>query len=160
MHSKAKPPTKAERRRMERIVELGCVACRKDGIGPLKLPPCEVHHLLDGGVRRGHGFTIGLCAWHHRGKPLDIPGLASRVAYFLGKAGSKHPAVTTILEHGHTQMFGPSLANGSRPFHERYGSDDELLEYQNTILAAEVLCQIAERRGEPVPLPEDGKGVA
>ena len=56
---KTKPATKAERRRMRLIKEIGCVVCGSS--------PCEVHHLLSGGVRRGHMFTIGLCTDHHTG---------------------------------------------------------------------------------------------
>ena len=41
------------------IKELGCIVCGS--------APCEVHHLLSGGVRRGHEFTIGLCTEHHTG---------------------------------------------------------------------------------------------
>ena len=32
--------------------------------------------------------------------------------------------------------IGPSLAHGSKPFHEAFGSDDELLERTNRLLAA------------------------
>ena len=35
-----------------------------------------------------------------------------------------------------TQTWGPSLADGSKPFHERYGSDDELLAKTNELLKA------------------------
>ena len=30
--------------------------------------------------------------------------------------------------------FGPSVATGSKPFHEMYGSDEELLELQNELI--------------------------
>ena len=114
MHSKAKGPTKAEKKRMEKIVELGCVCCR------MRLPrkdshnigPGECHHLLDGGVRRGHAFTICLCAFHHRG---DDGGWGKDYAI---------------------QFKGQSLAYDARAFHEEFGTDDELLEYQNTLLKA------------------------
>lgn len=119
MHSKAKAPTKAERKRMERIVELGCVACRieSDRMGHGQWCVCgppEVHHLLDGGVRRGHSATICLGAFHHRGW-IVVPGALSR--------------------RQATEWFGPSLYHDARAFHERYGSDDELLAYQNHFLA-------------------------
>ncbi len=104
--SKAKRPTKSERARMARIVELGCVACRKAGFG---LVPAEIHHLLDGGVRRGHSFTIGLCQFHHRGVWTPVAGKAA----------------------------GPCLSAGSRLFRAWHGSDDELLAYQNSLLAEE-----------------------
>lgn len=54
---KSKLATKAQRDRMENIKRLGCLICGD--------APCHAHHLLIGGVRRGHDCTIGLCEWHH-----------------------------------------------------------------------------------------------
>ena len=63
---KAKPgkrtPTKEEADWMDSILEYGCIACRMDGNGIN--PPC-VHHILRGGQRIGHLFTIPLCPGHH-----------------------------------------------------------------------------------------------
>jgi hypothetical protein len=36
-------------------------------------------------------------------------------------------------------IWGPSLANGSKPFHERYGSDDSLLAKTNEMLAKGII---------------------
>lgn len=116
MHSRSiKPPTKAEKKRMARIVELGCVACRLDGDWPEACGLPEIHHLLDGGVRRGHSFTVGLGSWHHRG--IVVPAFGQIEAM--------------------TRSFGPSLYHDARDFHARYGSDEELLAYQNKLLAEE-----------------------
>lgn len=57
-------PTRADKERWSRIVELGCVACILDG--NLGVPP-DIHHILSGGRRIGHRATVGLCPWHHRG---------------------------------------------------------------------------------------------
>jgi hypothetical protein len=74
---------------------------------------CEAHHLLSGGRRRGHLFTVGLCRWHHQAvPPREGMSEASAMA-----------------------MYGPSVATGSKPFHLMYGSDDKLLEFQNALLA-------------------------
>lgn len=94
---------------MARIVELGCVACRSEH--PESLCPLEVHHLLDGGVRRGHEFTVCLCAWHHRGMPPN---------------GFN---VTTA-----TNMFGPSLYHNGRAFRALYGDDNALMAFQTFLL--------------------------
>ena len=51
--------------------------------------------------------------WHHRGVPPFESARASDMV----------------------RTFGPSVATGSRAFHERYGTDDELLEYQEQLLA-------------------------
>jgi hypothetical protein len=108
MHSKhAKAATKAEKERFVKIKESGCLCCHIDGN---KHVPCDCHHLKAGNMRRGHAYTIGLCLWHHRGVPTDA-------AFFPTDPG-------------------PSLANGSRTFHEFYGSDDFLLNLQNIRLDA------------------------
>lgn len=101
MVGKTKAPTVAERSRLAKIAALGCVAC-----GFVPRCPCrvEVHHLLSGGMRRGHRFTIPLCIWHHRGEPPQ--GFTARQAAIA---------------------FGPSLARQSRAFHDQYGTDNELL---------------------------------
>jgi len=54
---KSKPATKSQRARMLKIKEIGCLICGN--------APCDAHHLLSGGYRRGHDFTIGLCKFHH-----------------------------------------------------------------------------------------------
>lgn len=112
MHRNAKRPTKAEAARMARLKAMPCVACVTESIPQFE--PTEVHHLLSGNRRRGHMFTIPLCAWHHRG----IPG-----------ARSAFPDTPALL-----RCFGPSLARSSKAFHAAFGTDDELLERTNKLL--------------------------
>lgn len=101
--------TKEEAAWVSAIKHAGCLLCARRGYrreegGPL----AEAHHLLSGGIRRGHLFTIGLCPWHHRGR-LIVEG----------------------WDHAtHRIKLGPSLAEGSDPFEAEWGSDDELLEAQ------------------------------
>jgi hypothetical protein len=102
-------PTKAERARMDAIKEGPCLCCRMRGL-PSFCP--EIHHLLSGNKRRGHRFTIGTCAWHHRGV---VPAGLTRARM--------------------QETHGPSLAHGSKPFHAAFGSDDELLALQDRLLA-------------------------
>lgn len=71
----------------------------------------DYHHLLSGGRRRGHLFGVCLCPWHHRAV-LDW--------------GMTH--------HEMREHYGPSLAEGSKPFHETFGSDDALLAKQSELL--------------------------
>lgn len=75
---KAKPgkgtPTKAEREWLDKIVRYGCVACRIDG---LPSEPPAVHHILRGGRRMGHLFTLPLCPGHHQ-DGTGRPGLIAR----------------------------------------------------------------------------------
>jgi hypothetical protein len=109
-------PTKAQAARFEAIKRGGCMACR---INDARLQPrcdgegSDAHHLLSGGRRRGHDFTIALCPWHHRSiRPDDCPN-------------------DTHAFH----KYGPTVRE-SRDFRETYGSDDELLAVQNALLGA------------------------
>jgi hypothetical protein len=101
-------PTKAQVARFEAIHRTGCVACRIRG----QVQPATIHHLTVGGrhgqLRRGHDFTIGLCAWHHLG----------------------HGARVEM-----TARFGPSYYHDARAFRETFGDDDTLLAMQNDLIA-------------------------
>jgi Recombination enhancement, RecA-dependent nuclease len=110
MHSKSKPPTKVEKKRFQEILARGCCACLTYHDESLINP--EVHHLLDGGVRRGHEFTVCLCAWHHRGVPPS--------------------PVQSVKEA--TELFGPSLYHDGKAFHAVFGDNSELLAFQESIL--------------------------
>jgi hypothetical protein len=101
-------PTKAEDARMAAIKDGPCVCCYL-----LRLPSyCpEIHHLLSGNKRRGHLYTVGLCSWHHR-----------QVTHEGWTAAT--------MQAG----FGPSLAAGSKPFHAAFGSDEDLLALQNSLI--------------------------
>ena len=112
MHSKnAKVATKEEKQRFERMAEIGCIACRLQGLKkPLWAP--EIHHLIDGMKRRGHSDTICLCTWHHRG--VQSPGMNLKEM---------------------SRFAGPSLYHDGKAFKEVYGKDDELLKLQNKLLA-------------------------
>ena len=91
----------ANKHRFERLKDIGCVACLKQGYHRL----AEIHHLVEG-YRLGHDWTIPLCEWHHRGVP---PTMA------MTKAQAR-------------QLLGPSLAETKRQFVGEYGTERELLE--------------------------------
>ena len=99
-------PSKADIARFEAFKTIGCIACRKHNVLNYHT---ECHHLLSGNKRRGHQFTIPLCPWHHR-------------------------AFTHLSREQARETWGPSLAEGSKPFHERYGSDEELLKMTNELI--------------------------
>lgn len=65
MNHSTRPPTIYEAERIEAMMRLGCVACAVLGI-----PYAEVqcHHILDGGTRMGHWFSLPVCAGHHKGE--------------------------------------------------------------------------------------------
>jgi hypothetical protein len=59
--------TKAEKTRMDVIAQMYCPCCVSVGLHFTRIPPSEVHHLLQGNKRMGHWFTIPCCSGHHRG---------------------------------------------------------------------------------------------
>jgi hypothetical protein len=107
-------PTRAEAVWLRTVKHAGCVCCAAHGYyreegGPL----AEAHHLLLGGIRRGHHHTVGLCPWHHRGALI----------------------VTGWTHASHRRLLGPSLAEGSVPFHEAFGDDGALMAATHALIA-------------------------
>lgn len=68
---------------------------------------CDFHHMKSGNIRRGHMYGVGLCAYHHRGYPIE-----------------------GVTQSQMREMYGPSLMDGGKRFAARFGSDDELLQKQ------------------------------
>lgn len=105
-------PTKAQQVRFDAIKDIGCIVARSLGLGWV---PCDIHHLTVGGKhgapRRGHEFTVGLNPWSHRGEPFG--GLSAARC---------------------EELFGPSYARQPRRFRQEIGSDDYLLDLQNTLI--------------------------
>jgi hypothetical protein len=85
-------PTVAEREWMDRIVAWGCVACWLDGMG--RVEPC-VHHILRGGRRMGHLFTLPLCGAHHQHDTAS--GLIARHP-FKARFEEKYGSESKLLE--------------------------------------------------------------
>ena len=108
-------PTKREEARIVACKDGYCIACYVWGERHEHMVcwhgGCDYHHLKSGNIRRGHRFGIGLCPWHHRRVPLE---------------GYDHKQTT--------EFIGPSLMDGSRLFHETYGSDDVLLKMQDELI--------------------------
>lgn len=60
-------PTNEESAWMGWITDFGCVVC---ALQHKVKTPCAVHHIVEGGRRLGHLFTIGLCdPGHHQNTP-------------------------------------------------------------------------------------------
>lgn len=83
-----RPATVDEAERMDRVVAWGCVACRLDRVAPR---PTAIHHLLRGGVRMGHRYTIGLCdpGHHQDGAPIGLTSRHPWKARFEARYGSE-----------------------------------------------------------------------
>lgn len=61
---KGRTPTADERRWMDAVGQIGCIACRKLGVWQ---PEVSLHH-IDGRTKDGaHLLTIPLCGPHHQG---------------------------------------------------------------------------------------------
>lgn len=103
-------PTEAQQWRFVLMKEIGCVCCWMRGFQNVEP---EIHHLLSGGIRRGHDETVALCQWHHKAWPI---------------ANRSHAWCRNNL--------GPSLLESPEQFHFEFGNDDTLLQIQNTFLAA------------------------
>jgi hypothetical protein len=67
-----KRPTAEESAWMAFVAGFGCVVCWNDHG---QRTPCDVHHIVEGGRRLGHLWTIGLCPGHHRN---NEPGKLAR----------------------------------------------------------------------------------
>ncbi len=69
--------TKAEKRHMSLVAELGCAVCRRMGY---EGTPAELHHKRSGtgaGRRSSHMEVIPLCPEHHRGN-TGLHGLGTK----------------------------------------------------------------------------------
>lgn len=102
--------TKAQAERRSAMYQLGCICCRDTG----KWSQVQIHHILDdsGESRLGHDETIPLCPYHHTGDTL----LASRKEMEL---------------YG----FGPPGPPGGADFVAAFGTEQELLDQVNDLLA-------------------------
>lgn len=69
--------TKAEKEHKRRLVDLGCMCCRR--LWGINTPEVELHHLRAGqGWGKGDWRTLmPLCHEHHRG-PSGVHGLGTR----------------------------------------------------------------------------------
>ena len=52
---------KADKERYQKIADMGCAVCHKNGI----FTPAEIHHPY-GRTKDGNQKTYGLCFYHHR----------------------------------------------------------------------------------------------
>lgn len=100
-------PTASEKLWMDRITQLGCIACWLDGLG---VRPGAVHHLLYGGRRLGHLHTICLCdPGHHQGGQQF--GMVSRHPWktqFEERYGTEEVLLDLTRRRVHETFVAPS----------------------------------------------------
>jgi len=89
-------PTKQEREWMQKVRQIGCIACIKSGaVQPFTTPEeyTAIHH-IDGQRRPGaHLLTIPLCAAHHQTGPDALHKNKSR---FSGKFGTEIKLIAEV----------------------------------------------------------------
>lgn len=108
MGGKNKSPTKDQQKRFQAIQDIGCLPCRYEGFYEV---PCQIHHIVEGAYRRGHDHTYGNCPWHHMGQCFE--GMKPEDMY---------------------RVAGPSLALNAKEYHERYGTERELVWEQDKLI--------------------------
>lgn len=88
-------PTTQERAWMDWISAQGCICCRMDGLAPR---PTAVHHILRGGLRMGHMFTLPLCdpGHHQGGQPLGLISRHPWKARFEAKYGTEEDLLISL----------------------------------------------------------------
>jgi len=97
--------TKDDKKRLEIIHRLPCMACVQEGCEQPNRT--EAHHLVDMGYRKhsgGHQATLPLCGWHHRAEP--------KIGYSKTEMGF---------------VYGPSMETSKAFFVKTYGNERELL---------------------------------
>lgn len=115
MVGKTAPIRKHDAQRMDTIAKhCGCLPCLLMGFSDVHT---TIEHVTERGRRVGdeeqHQWTIGLCVWHHFGRPL--PQWES----MPGRVGGPLQATSGAL--------GPSLIWGRTTFEEHFGDEVNVL---------------------------------
>jgi hypothetical protein len=98
------PPTVEESEWMDFVAGYGCVVC---WLFHNVKTPCAVHHIIEGGRRRGHFWTIGLCdPGHHQNAPTEIDKISRHPwkKRFEAKYGTEYELHTHLVEQYKFQM--------------------------------------------------------
>ena len=116
-----RPPTREQAIRIANAKTFKCIPClvwAESGKMPMEWVAvvCDYDHAKSGNIRRGHGDGYGGCLWHHRGRTED----------------HERWPLKRLRE-----IFGPSKMDGSKLYHDAYGSEDELIARQTVELEAQ-----------------------
>lgn len=91
--------TKAEKQHLQRVADLGCIACYLSGTPGT---PCEVHHIRSGvgmGKRSSHFRAIGLCPAHHRGTAHPaVPSIHLAKLAFIERFGTEEKLLQLVQQ--------------------------------------------------------------
>lgn len=95
---------------MAAAVEHGCIACWLDGRG---FSPACIHHILRGGVRMGHLWTLPLCPGHHQ-DGHGAPGLIARHPWKV-RFEERYGTELELLVLTYERVCAMRLAAGASP---------------------------------------------
>ena len=87
-----KKPTKAEREHMNRVAELGCVACARRYF---IYSPAEIHHVRHHG-KRCHFRVLPLCFNHHSAQSPISTAVHKNLAQFEKEFGTEKELLKVI----------------------------------------------------------------
>lgn len=118
------PILKADRDRFDDMQQ-ACIPCMLYGWPSI---PGEAQHVTEAGRRIGHQYTYRSCAYHHRGE--------------LGHFATSYDA---------RQARGPSFALSKQDFARTFGSERELVQIQDGLIAA---IRAARKAGQYLPRME------
>lgn len=107
-------PTATERAWMDAIVAFGCIACWCEGRRGV---PAAVHHILRGGRRMGHMFTLPLCDPGHHQNGAQF-GMVSRHPFkerFETQYGNEWALLATLQGMLRLQPDGTYALQGRTP---------------------------------------------
>jgi hypothetical protein len=86
-----------EKRHMQAVAELGCIACRKIGHYGT---PAELHHIRETagvGQRSSHYEVIPLCYHHHRGVSKLVPSVHMSRKAFVDAYGTEKELLDEVM---------------------------------------------------------------
>ena len=110
MVGKTEPATKSEKQRMSLIkTQAWCIPCILNKTG--NRSSTTIQHVVEGNKRKGHRHTYGCCGWHHLGQ-----------------------IQTNWTRFNMMRLLGPSLAFGSKEYHEVWGSEAILVQLQDYLI--------------------------
>jgi hypothetical protein len=105
IHKNYVRPTALEQIRINAMLKFGCIVIATRKARGLEVPARgknEVHHLVEGNKRLGHGYTIVLNSWYHRGV-VPYPATSKKEA---------------------RARYGAALSDGRKAFYASHGFDD------------------------------------
>ncbi len=83
------------KRHMGRVAALGCIACRRLGLGE---SIAAVHHIREGRIARNDWLTIPLCPEHHTGTHYSVHMRKRQLMDLLGIESEYELLADTLQE--------------------------------------------------------------